>query len=132
VRRRTGKLVRRAQQNDKAAFEELVRRHQNRVFAVAGGILMEPGGRRRHSPAGVPESLLFYKKVRPAGGVSTWLYKITVNECWDLLRKRRFGRWCLRLSSAKSRTRCTRLRRSNRMAGRMLETDWWRGSGWKS
>jgi len=32
-------LVRRAQKEDKEAFEELVRRHQNRVFAVAGGIL---------------------------------------------------------------------------------------------
>ena len=32
-------LVRRAQREDKEAFEELVRRHQHRVFAVAGGIL---------------------------------------------------------------------------------------------
>jgi len=32
-------LVRRAQQEDQEAFEELVRRHQHRVFAVAGGIL---------------------------------------------------------------------------------------------
>src|SRR5260370_26775223 len=32
-------LVGRAQQEDKEAFEELVRRHQHRVFAVAGGIL---------------------------------------------------------------------------------------------
>jgi len=31
-------LVRRAQGEDKEAFEELVRRHQHRVFAVAGGI----------------------------------------------------------------------------------------------
>ena len=32
-------LVRRAQREDKEAFEELIRRHQHRVFAVAGGIL---------------------------------------------------------------------------------------------
>jgi len=32
-------LVRRAQGEDQEAFEELVRRHQHRVFAVAGGIL---------------------------------------------------------------------------------------------
>ena len=32
-------LVRRAQQGDAQAFEALVRRHQGRVFAVAGGIL---------------------------------------------------------------------------------------------
>jgi DNA-directed RNA polymerase sigma subunit (sigma70/sigma32) len=32
-------LVRRAQGEDQEAFEELVRRHQHRVFAVASGIL---------------------------------------------------------------------------------------------
>ena len=32
-------LVRWAQAEDKEAFEELIRRHQHRVFAVAGGIL---------------------------------------------------------------------------------------------
>jgi len=32
-------LVRRAQGEDKEAFEELIRRHQHRVFAVASGIL---------------------------------------------------------------------------------------------
>ena len=35
-------LVRRAQANDREAYEELVKRHQQRVFAVASGIL------RRH------------------------------------------------------------------------------------
>ncbi len=35
-------LVRRAQANDKEAYEELIKRHQQRVFAVAAGIL------RRH------------------------------------------------------------------------------------
>ena len=35
-------LVRRAQANDKEAYEELIARHQQRVFAVAAGIL------RRH------------------------------------------------------------------------------------
>ena len=34
-------LVRRAQAEDQAAFEELVRRHQQRVTAVAGGILRQ-------------------------------------------------------------------------------------------
>ena len=35
-------LVRRAQANDKEAYEELIKRHQQRVFAVAAGVL------RRH------------------------------------------------------------------------------------
>src|ERR1700675_1434312 len=32
-------LVRRGEGEDQEAFEELIRRHQHRVFAVAGGIL---------------------------------------------------------------------------------------------
>jgi len=32
-------LVRQAKNGDREAFESLVRRHQGRVFAVAGGIL---------------------------------------------------------------------------------------------
>ena len=34
-------IVRRAQRGDTEAYEELVRRHQRRVFAVASGILRQ-------------------------------------------------------------------------------------------
>ena len=82
-------LVRRAQADDKEAFEELVHRHQNRVFAVAGGIL-----RRREDAEDVAQQVFVkayfsLKKFDQRAAFSTWLYKITVNECWDLLRKRK-------------------------------------------
>jgi RNA polymerase sigma-70 factor (ECF subfamily) len=82
-------LVRRAQAEDKEAFEELVRRHQNRVFAVAGGIL-----RRREDVEDIAQQVFFkayfsLKRFDQRAAFSTWLYKITVNECWDLLRKRK-------------------------------------------
>ncbi len=80
-------LVRRAQAEDKAAFEELVRRHQHRVFAVAGGIL-----RRREDVEDIAQQVFVkayfsLKRFDQRAAFSTWLYKITVNECWDLLRK---------------------------------------------
>src|ERR1700692_2422003 len=82
-------LVRRAQKEDKEAFEELVRRHQNRVFAVAGGIL-----RRREDVEDIAQQVFVkayfsLKRFDQRAAFSTWLYKITVNECWDLLRKRK-------------------------------------------
>jgi RNA polymerase sigma-70 factor (ECF subfamily) len=82
-------LVRRAQGEDKEAFEELVRRHQYRVFAVAGGIL-----RRREDVEDVAQQVFVkayfsLKKFDQRAAFSTWLYKITVNECWDLLRKKK-------------------------------------------
>src|SRR5579862_2575336 len=82
-------LVRRAQREDKEAFEELIRRHQNRVFAVAGGIL-----RRREDVEDIAQQVFVkayfsLKKFDQRAAFSTWLYKITVNECWDLLRKKK-------------------------------------------
>src|SRR5246127_3564303 len=82
-------LVRRAQGGDKEAFEELVRRHQHRVFAVAGGIL-----RRREDVEDIAQQVFVkayfsLKRFDQRAAFSTWLYKITVNECWDLLSKRK-------------------------------------------
>src|SRR5712671_5038363 len=82
-------LVRLAQTGDKEAFEELVRRHQHRVFAVAGGIL-----RRREDVEDIAQQVFVkayfsLKRFDQRAAFSTWLYKITVNECWDLLRKRK-------------------------------------------
>jgi RNA polymerase sigma-70 factor (ECF subfamily) len=82
-------LVRRAQQGDKEAFETLVRKHQGRVFAVAGGIL-----RTREDVEDIAQQVFLkayfsIKRFDQRAAFSTWLYKITVNECWDLLRKKK-------------------------------------------
>ena len=82
-------LVRQAQHGSKEAFEELVRRHQHRVFAVAGGIL-----RRREDVEDIAQQVFVkayfsLKRFDQRAAFSTWLYKITVNECWDSLRRKR-------------------------------------------
>ena len=82
-------LVRRAQAEDQEAYEELVRRHQHRVFAVAGGIL-----RRREDVEDIAQQVFVkayfsLKRFDQRAAFSTWLYKITVNECWDLLRRKK-------------------------------------------
>ena len=82
-------LVRRAQANDKEAYEELIARHQQRVFAVAAGIL------RRHEDIEDIAQQVFVKayfslkRFDGRAAFSTWLYRITLNECWDLLRKKK-------------------------------------------
>lgn len=82
-------LVRRAQANDKEAYEELIKRHQQRVFAVASGIL------RRHEDIEDIAQQVFIKayfslkRFDGRAAFSTWLYRITLNECWDLLRKKK-------------------------------------------
>ena len=82
-------LVRRAQRGDKESFEELVRRHQNRVFAVARGILKRQEDVEDISQQVFVKAYFALKKFDQRSAFTTWLYKITVNECWDLLRKRK-------------------------------------------
>jgi len=82
-------LVGRAQQGDRAAFEELVRLHQKRVFAIVSGIL-----RRREDIEDVAQQVflkvyLSLRRFNQRSAFSTWLYKVAVNECRDYLRKKR-------------------------------------------
>jgi len=82
-------LVRLAQNGTEAAFEELIRRHQRRVFALVGSIL-----RRREDVEDVAQQVFLkvfisIKRFDLRAAFSTWLYKITVNECWDYLRKKK-------------------------------------------
>jgi RNA polymerase sigma-70 factor (ECF subfamily) len=82
-------LVRLAQRGDGEAYAELVRRHQRRVFSLAISIL------RRHEDAEDVAQQVFLKayvslpRFDCRSALSTWLYKITANECWDHLRRRR-------------------------------------------
>jgi RNA polymerase sigma-70 factor (ECF subfamily) len=75
-----------------AAYEELVRTHQQRVFAVVGGVL-----RQREDIEDVVQQVFIkaYFSLRRfdlRSAFGTWLYKIAVNECWDYLRKKRVRR----------------------------------------
>src|ERR1700689_4331970 len=82
-------LVRLAQSGEEAAFEELIRRHQQRVFGLVHGIL-----RRREDVEDVVQQVFLkvfvsLKRFDQRAAFSTWLYKIAVNECWDYLRKKK-------------------------------------------
>jgi RNA polymerase sigma-70 factor (ECF subfamily) len=82
-------LVRRAQKGDKESFEVLVQRHQHRVFAVARGILKRQEDVEDIAQQVFVKAYFSLKRFDQRAAFSTWLYKITVNECWDLLRKRK-------------------------------------------
>jgi len=82
-------LVTRAQREDKEAFEELIRRHQQRVFAVAARILHKREDIEDISQQVFVKAYFSLKRFDQRAAFSTWLYKITVNECWDLLRKKK-------------------------------------------
>lgn len=82
-------LVRRVQAQDEIAFREVVERYQTKVFSIIFGIL------RNHNDAEDIAQQVFakiYFSIRNfdfRSSLLTWIYKITVNECYDYLRKKR-------------------------------------------
>src|SRR5271168_276015 len=82
-------LVRRVQARDEMAFREIVERYQAKVFSIIYGIL------RNHNDAEDIAQQVFSKiyfsiqNFDFRSSLLTWIYKITVNECYDYLRKKR-------------------------------------------
>jgi RNA polymerase sigma-70 factor (ECF subfamily) len=85
-------LVRRAQQGDSTAYEELLRTHQHRVLAVVGGILRGSEDVEDVAQQALAKAYFSIRQFDLRSAFGTWLYKIAVNECWDYLRKRKVRR----------------------------------------
>lgn len=85
-------LVRRAQRGDVAAYEELLRSHQQRVFAVVSSILRQREDIEDVAQQVFVKAYFSLKRFDLRSAFGTWLYKIAVNECWDYLRKKRVRR----------------------------------------
>src|ERR1700683_1206473 len=84
-----GALVRRAQAGDEAAFQEIVERYQSKVFSIIHGIV-----RQRNDVEDIAQQVFtkIYFSMRNfdfRSSLITWVYKITVNECFDYLRKKK-------------------------------------------
>jgi RNA polymerase sigma-70 factor (ECF subfamily) len=82
-------LLARVVEGDHDAFTTLMRGHEARVFAVCFRIM---GNRTAALDATQETFLTLYRKAnqyRATAAVGTWLYRIAVNACYDLLRKER-------------------------------------------
>jgi RNA polymerase sigma-70 factor (ECF subfamily) len=82
-------LVRRVQANDEMAFRDIVDRYQAKVFSIIYGIL-----RNRNDAEDIAQQVFakIYFSIKNfdfRSSLLTWIYKITVNECYDYLRKKR-------------------------------------------
>src|SRR5229473_4192550 len=85
-------VVRRTQQGDATAYEELLRTHQHRVLAVVGGILRGSEDVEDVAQQALAKAYFSIRQFDLRSAFGTWLYKIAVNECWDYLRKRKVRR----------------------------------------
>ncbi|CAN5873301.1 RNA polymerase sigma factor SigM [soil metagenome] len=80
-------LLQRVSTGDRRAFDELMLRHEDRVFAVCLRIMRQ----REAALDAVQDTFLtvFRKadRFRGESAFTTWLYRIAVNTCYDHLRK---------------------------------------------
>jgi RNA polymerase sigma-70 factor, ECF subfamily len=81
-------LVRRFLSGDRTAFAALVERHERRVYNLA----LRMTGREEDARDATQDALLTVLKklssFRGEAAFTTWLHRVTVNACYDLLRKR--------------------------------------------
>jgi RNA polymerase sigma-70 factor (ECF subfamily) len=86
--RSDAELLRAHADGDPHAFEELVRRHRDRLWAVALRTLREP----EEAADALQDALISAHRAagsfRAESAVTTWLHRIVVNACLDRIRRR--------------------------------------------
>jgi RNA polymerase sigma-70 factor, ECF subfamily len=82
-------LVNRSAAGDRFAFAELVRRHERRVYNLAYRILGREEDARDATQDAFVIALRKLASFRGDAAFSTWMHRVTVNACYDMLRKRR-------------------------------------------
>lgn len=80
-------LVRRSQQRDVMAFEELVKSLQHRVFRLIYQILRSPEEVEDIAQEVFSKLYCSLSQFRLDSSFQAWLYRIVVNQCYDQLRK---------------------------------------------
>lgn len=82
-------LVSRYQRGDTAAFSTLVERHQTRVYNLSLRMMGNPDDAADATQDAFIHAFKKLSDFRGDAAFSTWLHRITVNACYDILRKRR-------------------------------------------
>ena len=80
-------LIAAAARGDRRAFEALIRLHEDRVFAICMGVIRS---RDLALEATQETFITLYRKLDRFDGksaFSTWLYRVTTNTCYDVLRR---------------------------------------------
>jgi RNA polymerase sigma-70 factor (ECF subfamily) len=116
-----GALVHRAQAGEEAAFREIVERYQSKVFSIIHGVV-----RQRNDVEDIAQQVFakVYVSIKSfdfRSSLITWIYKITVNECFDYLRKRKVRK--LVYESDLSEDEVRRVDNSEPLTGRQVPID---------
>ena len=81
-------LVQRVRTGDQRAYKTLVERYQRKVFSVALGMLKDREEARDVAQEAFVKVYRYLDHFKGDASFYTWLYRITVNICIDVLRRR--------------------------------------------
>src|SRR5258705_3341732 len=81
-------LVQRVRTGDQRAYKALVERYQRKVFAVAYGMIKDREEARDVAQEAFVKVYRYLDHFKGDASFYTWLYRITVNICIDVLRRR--------------------------------------------
>jgi RNA polymerase sigma-70 factor (ECF subfamily) len=82
-------LIERSRSGDQAGFVELVRRHERRVYNLAYRMLGRAEDARDATQEAFLSAFRHLAGFRGEATFGTWIHRITVNLCYDSLRRRR-------------------------------------------
>lgn len=80
-------IVKRAQDGDQDAFQELVERYQRKVYSICYGMLKNKQDSLDVSQEVFIKVYRYLDNFNRNSSFYTWLYRITVNKCIDYIRK---------------------------------------------
>lgn len=81
-------LVRRHLDGDRAAFSALVERHQRRIYNLSFRMLGRPEDAADATQDAFITAMRKLEGFRGTSAFTTWLHRVAVNICYDMLRKR--------------------------------------------
>jgi RNA polymerase sigma-70 factor, ECF subfamily len=81
-------LVRRFLDGDQPALDVLVKRHEARVYNLCLRVLGDPEDARDASQDAFVSAIRKLGQFRGDAAFTTWMHRVAVNACYDILRKR--------------------------------------------
>lgn len=127
-------LIRQVQARDELAFRQMVERYQSKVFAIIYHILRDRNDVDAEDIAQQVFSKIYFsiRSFDSRSSLSTWIYRITVNECYDYLRKRRPGNLCTKAIFQPRKSSVWKLLGQWQILPRRWNINWWSATWWRS
>jgi RNA polymerase sigma-70 factor (ECF subfamily) len=82
-------LIERFKQGDPSAFEAILLKHQDRIYNLCLYMLRDSGNARDAAQDVFLKVYRGLKDFRPDASLHTWIYRITMNTCFDYRKKSR-------------------------------------------